>query len=73
MVSESRHDGSRTYMSDVFNRIFCIDFNGTISVCRSNALNQRVYRNVAGTATFAIYGPQGELLAELNSVGTNYV
>lgn len=73
IVSEFRHDGNRTYMYDPFNRIFGINVNGTVSVYRSNALNQRVYRNVAGTATFAIYGPQGELLAELNSVGTSYV
>lgn len=73
VVSESRHDGNRTYMYDPFNRIFGINVNGTVSVYRSNALNQRVYRNVAGTATFAIYGPQGELLTELNSVGTSYV
>jgi RHS repeat-associated protein len=73
VVSESRHDGYRTYMYDTFNRIFGINVNGTVSAYRSNALNQRVYRYVAGTATFAIYGPQGELLAELNSVGTSYV
>ncbi|WP_080753198.1 RHS repeat-associated core domain-containing protein [Janthinobacterium lividum] len=73
VASESRHDGYRTYMYDTFNRIFGINVNGTVSAYRSNALNQRVYRNAAGTTTFSIYGLQGELLAELNAVGTSYV
>ena len=69
VVTDSRYDGSRVYMYDVFNRIYGININGNIVAYRSNALNQRV----AKSNTFMIYGLQGELLAELNPVNTSYV
>ncbi len=72
--SESRHDGSRIYNYDAFNRMAGMQINGVhMADYRINALNQRVYRAVWGTHTPAIYGPQGELLAEFGSQPTSYV
>ena len=40
---------------------------------RSNAFNQRVYKIAAGVGTAAIYGPDGELLAEIGPQSSSYV
>jgi RHS repeat-associated protein len=40
---------------------------------RNNALNQRSYKIANGKSVAAIYGPGGELLAELGPTATNYV
>ncbi len=40
---------------------------------RVNALNQRAYKIAEGTGVAAIYGPNGELLAEVGPTVTNYV
>jgi uncharacterized protein RhaS with RHS repeats len=72
-------DGTRSYDYDPFNRLTRAYVNGTlVGDYRSNALNQRVYKAsiaewTAGVARNYVYGPGGELLAEVESVTTNYV
>lgn len=74
VVGEKRHDGNRTYVYDGLNRMSGMAVNGVhLANYRNNALNQRVYREVGGTHTPAIYGPQGELLAEFGPQPTSYV
>ena len=40
---------------------------------RNNAFNQRSYKTAAGVGVAAIYGPGGELIAEIGPVNTSYV
>jgi len=75
LKTESRHDGSRSYDYDSFNRMTRAYVNGAlVGDYRSNAFNQRAYRGAAGgTGTGYIYGPAGELLAEIGPQTSSYV
>ena len=74
LASETRADGSRSYTYDPFNRMSGVSINGTlVGDYRNNAFNQRVYKVAAGTGTTAVYGPGGELLAEVGAQTTSYV
>jgi RHS repeat-associated protein len=73
-TSEARHDGTRTYQYDAFDRLTRVLVNGgQVGDYRSNAFNQRVYRDAGGSARRYVYGPSGELLAELGAQPTAYV
>jgi len=72
--SESRWDGSRSYGFDAFNRMSSVTINGsTVGQYLSNALNQRVQKTSAQGTTRYVYGPSGELLAELGPQTSSYV
>jgi RHS repeat-associated protein len=72
--TESRTDGSRSYDYDSFNRLTKVWVNGGLAGdYRYNALNQRAYRGAQGQATGYIYGPSGELMAEIGPQTTSYV
>ncbi|MFZ3285402.1 MAG: RHS repeat-associated core domain-containing protein, partial [Telluria sp.] len=72
--SETRNDGGRSYSYDAFNRMNGAYINGVLrGDYRNNALNQRSYKIAAGTGVAAIYGPGGELLAEIGTASTGYV
>ena len=75
LKTESRHDGSRGYDYDSFNRMTRAYVNGAlVGDYRNNAFNQRAYRGAAGgTGTGYIYGPAGELLAEIGPQTSSYV
>jgi RHS repeat-associated protein len=75
LKTENRHDGTRNYGYDKFNRMSSATINGAlVGDYQSNALNQRAYRgSVGGTGTGYIYGPFGELLAEIGPQTTGYV
>ena len=74
VTSEARHDGSRNYTYDDFNRMSGAYVNGImVGDYRTNALNQRVYKAAGGSGTTAVYGPNGELLAEIGAQKTSYV
>jgi RHS repeat-associated protein len=74
LTSETRHDGTRTYSYDAFGRMKGAYINGNhVGDYANNALNQRAYRGAAGTGTGYIYGPSGELLAEVGPRTTSYV
>lgn len=46
VASEARHDGTRTYSYDAFNRLTGFSVNGTLTaVYLMNALNQRAFKN----------------------------
>jgi RHS repeat-associated protein len=75
LKTESRHDGSRSYDYDQFNRLSKAYVNGgVVGDYGYNAFNQRSYRGaVGGTGTGYVYGPAGELLAEIGPQTTSYV
>jgi RHS repeat-associated protein len=74
VASEARSDGSRSYAYDDFNRMNAAYINGTmVGDYRINALNQRVVKIAGGSQTNAIYGPSGELLAEIGPQTRYYV
>ena len=74
LQSESRHDGSRGYTYDAFGRMSGVSINGAqVGDYRNNALNQRAFKIAAGAGTAAVYGPGGELLAEVGAQTTSYV
>jgi len=75
LKTESRHDGGRNYDYDAFNRMTRAYVNGgLVGDYRSNAFNQRAYRGVTGgTGIGYIYGPAGEMLAEIGPQTTSYV
>ncbi|MYM87750.1 hypothetical protein GTP91_11215 [Rugamonas sp. FT82W] len=75
LTVESRQDlSSNGYDYDGFGRLIQSYLNGVkVGDYRSNALNQRVSKQAAGTTTHAIYGPRGELLAEMGPLQTGYV
>lgn len=73
LISESRNDGSRQHLYDDFNRMSSAVINGMqVGAYRDNALNQEVY-HCCGESRSAVYGPNGELLAELGTKAKNYV
>lgn len=74
LYSENRGTESRGYTYNNFNRLSGVLVNGIqVSDYRSNALEQRVLKIAGGQATYFIYGPGGELLAEVGSKTTSYV
>jgi RHS repeat-associated protein len=74
LISESRHDGTRIYTYNDFERMDGVYVNGTqVGDYRYNALNQRVLKISEGQATYFIYAPDGELIAEIGPKSTSYV
>jgi RHS repeat-associated protein len=74
VITENRNDGSRSYSYNAFNFMSGAYVNGVlVGDYRNNALNQRVYKITNGTATAAIYGQGGELLAEIGGQNSSYV
>lgn len=73
-TAEYRHDGQRRYTYDAFDRMNGAFINGAqVGDYRNNAMNQRALKLSKGVGTRAIYGPDGELLAEIGGTTTNYV
>lgn len=74
LTSEARNDGSRTYEYGPFNRMAKAYVNGVaVGEYGNNAFDQRTYKIAAGTTTHFIYGPGGELLAEVGSQTHSHV
>jgi len=74
LVSETRHDSTRGYIYNQFGQLDDFYINGVrFGVYRSNGLNQRVRKEVGGNGWFMIYGPDGELLAEIGPQTSSYV
>jgi RHS repeat-associated protein len=74
VVSESRNDGSRSYSYDDFNRMNGVYVSGAlVGDYRNNALDQRILKRTNEGDTYFIYGPDGELLAEVGPQTTSYV
>jgi RHS repeat-associated protein len=74
VTSETRDDGSRTYGFNNLNRMNAVYVNGAwVGDYRYNALDQRVLKISNGVYTYYVYGPSGELLAEIGPQTTNYV
>lgn len=74
LKTESRWDGSRAYGYDAFNRLTSVEVNGSqVGSYISNAINQRAYKSSGAGQTRYIYGPAGELLAEIGAQTTSYV
>lgn len=74
VVSETRQDGSRAYEYGPFNRMNKAFVNSTlVGTYLSNALDQRVYKQTQCGLRRFVYGPSGEVLAEIGTVTTNYV
>jgi RHS repeat-associated protein len=74
LTSEARFDGSRSYGYDAFDRLTRVSINGgAVGDYLNNALNQRVYKSTGAGVTRFVYGPAGELLAELGPQTTGYV
>ncbi|RSZ55170.1 RHS repeat protein [Massilia atriviolacea] len=72
--AEYRHNGNRKYTYDAFNRMNGAWVNGAqVGDYRINALNQRVLKISNGVGVRAIYGPDGELMAEVGPTTTHYV
>jgi RHS repeat-associated protein len=71
---EPRNGSTRHYGYDNFNRMTTVTVDGKlVGDYRNNALNQRVVKASNGNETFYVYGPSGELLAEIGAATTNYV
>jgi RHS repeat-associated protein len=74
VTGESRYDGTRNYSFNDFNRMNGMYVNGNlVGDYRSNALDQRVVKIASGAGTYYVYGPTGELLAEVGPRTTSYV
>ncbi|MEW6370594.1 MAG: RHS repeat-associated core domain-containing protein [Pseudomonadota bacterium] len=74
LYSENRGTETRGYTYNNFNRLSGVFVDGIqVGDYRSNALDQRVLKIAGGQATYFIYGPSGELLAEVGSKTTSYV
>ena len=71
---EQRDDGARGYSYDAFDQMNGAYVDGTqVGDYRNNAFKQRVYKIAAGAGVTAIYGPDGEFLAEVGPQSTSYV
>ena len=71
VISETRHDGSRSYGYDVFWRIASAGINGsTVGSYGHNALNQRACKSTAAGTTRFVFSPAGELLSEHGPAGS---
>lgn len=74
LEGETRSDGARMYTYDAFGKMSRFSINGaTVATYTNNALDQRVHKQVGDAGTSAIYGPGGELLAEVGPQSTSYV
>lgn len=74
VASETRHDGTRTYSYDAFNRLSGINVNGAATVVYyMNAFSQRIFKNTQTGGVLSIYGPDGQLLMEEGMLNTSYV
>jgi RHS repeat-associated protein len=74
MASDAGPSGTRTFGYDSFNRLGSVYLNGgLVGDYRSNALNQRVWKNAAIGLKRFVYGPSGELLFEDGPMLTFYV
>jgi RHS repeat-associated protein len=75
LTGETRNDGSsRVYQYEEFNRLNTVSINGTqVGDYRYNMLHQRVLKIAGGVATYYIYSPDGQLIAEMGPRNTNYV
>jgi RHS repeat-associated protein len=74
LSNDTRPDGPRLFGYDSFNRLGSFYLNGgLIADYRSNALNQRVWKNAPNGYTRFVYGPSGEMLYEAGPTPTNYV
>jgi RHS repeat-associated protein len=66
--------GAKSSGYDAFNRTSALYLNGALAGdYRSNALNQRAYKNTSAGATHYVYGAGGELLHKQSSTPTSYV
>lgn len=73
-IIEHRHDGNRKYTYDAFNRMNGLYINGAyVADYRYNGLNQRVLKIGNNIGVRSIYGPSGELIAEIGTTSTQYV
>lgn len=71
LAVDERDDAKVTYTYDAFNRMSGLFINNQrVADYRNNALNLRAHKSVRAAGTAAIYGPGGELLAELDAAGT---
>jgi len=71
VVSETRHDGGRSYGYDAFWRIASAGINGsTVGSYGHNALNQRAWKSTAAGTTRFVFSPAGELLSEHGPAGS---
>ncbi len=71
--SESRHDGSRGYTYNAFNRLMNFSINNVPTAeYRYNVFGQRVYKG-SGSVTHYVHGAGGELLQETGPQPTSYV
>jgi len=74
LTSETRNDGNRTYEYGPFNRMSRVLKNGVeLGFYGNNASDQRVYKKAAGLETRFIYGPGGQLLAEIGAQPISHV
>jgi RHS repeat-associated protein len=65
---------TRSYTYEEWNRLSTVAINGTqVGDYRYNILHQRVLKIANGITTFYIYGPDGQLISEINPQNTNYV
>jgi RHS repeat-associated protein len=66
--------GAKSFSYDAFNRTSALYLNGFLTGdYRSNALNQRTYKNTSVGTTHYVYGASGELLHEQSATPTSYV
>ncbi|WP_167080877.1 RHS repeat-associated core domain-containing protein [Massilia aquatica] len=71
---ENRHDGSHRYTYDNLNRMNGVWINNAqVGDYRVNGLNQRALKISRNVGTRSIFGPSGELIAEIGATDTQYV
>jgi len=74
LIADARFDAMRKYTYDSFSRLSGVYANDVIvGDYRYNALDQRALKITGGQAIYYIYGPGGEVLAEVGPTTTNYV
>ncbi len=74
LASDTGTLGNRSFGYDSFDRLAGFYLSGALAGdYRNNALNQRVWKSAAGSATRYVYGPGGAMLAEDGPTATNYV
>lgn len=74
LINENRWDGSRSYVYDDFGRMSALYVNNQLLAnYYNNAFDQRVAKVASNVSTYTIYGPRGEILAEVGPTSTSYV
>lgn len=73
VVGENRWDGSRTYGYDALGRLSSATVDGSLNTYFLNAFNQRAAKQNNSGLTRYVYGPDGELLAEIGPNSTSYI